>query len=132
MPTDGALSLVFDFKVLFKQNDPTLVEPQKPHGHAGCVSQTMQFLLPVLCRWLKRFSVLRCSAVGASQSTGGRVSLSTPDFACGMEMRGFEPRTSCLQSRRSPAELHPRRVLSNTSGSEPARTADLSLIRRVL
>jgi hypothetical protein len=30
-----------------------------------------------------------------------------------VEMSGFEPPTSCLQSRRSPTELHPQKHFTN-------------------
>ena len=38
---------------------------------------------------------------------------------CLVEDRGFEPRTSALQKRRSPSELIPR-YLAGTAGFEPA------------
>ena len=42
-------------------------------------------------------------------------------------MRGIEPLTSCLQSRRSPSELHPRSLMG-ILGFEP-RTSALSELR---
>ena len=50
-----------------------------------------------------------------------------------VEMIGFEPTTSCLQSRRSPSELHPHSYPRNVNGGpEWIRTTDLAVISRVL
>lgn len=47
-----------------------------------------------------------------------------------VEMGGFEPPTSDLQSRRSPPELHP--LGHSLYGCTWTRTKDLSLIRAAL
>ena len=118
------------------------------HGRFACRSQLFTFNCTASVLFKRVVLSFTCGLFArVTQSTRHRWRLST----LSMEMRGFEPLASCLQSRRSPTELHPRVKRSFTfavnaahfcgdatglhrfrCGSAPTRTADLSLIRRVL
>ncbi len=118
--------------LLFKQNDPTLVEPQVPHGHAGCVFQTMQFVL--LWRGFGSsvspcYVGLRFVCVSVYRRSPRTVNpQSNKGWRCGESNPGLP----ACKAGALPLSYTPDVFSRTRCGSAPTRTADLSLIRRVL
>jgi hypothetical protein len=108
-----------------RQSSPSPVLPAPAHAapDAGLpvallgaallsLSNRQSFALPVLSAWLTQ-----------------RPSPDRNCVATVVEVNGFEPMTSCLQSRRSPAELHPRPEIRDQRSADRACPGESQAIR---
>ena len=90
-----------------------LLRPQAPR-HSPCALSTLTPITSSLLLTSARFRLSRSSWSNLAFLPAGKKMV---------EMIGFEPTTSCLQSRRSPSELHPHSnhgtLMVGRSGFEP-------------